>query len=203
MNAGPGAIAGLFVHERHGKVEYPDGQDGKPVFRHRLTGWYGGDKASRFQMDNSKFDFAAFWVFPPYLFCSMLIECSHRIQTHPWRRGLPDLKPISNRPSLTMRLAVRLQRDGHRAAAREIAQADGLPPISPSKGRQDISFHLRRRSATLPHHHTARPRETRRAAERAAAAGTAGAGKRCAPGGGHRCGPEEARCHSRRARAAV
>ncbi|KEF52652.1 kynureninase [Exophiala aquamarina CBS 119918] len=53
MNAGPGAIAGLFVHERHGKVEYPDGPDAKPVFRHRLTGWYGGDKASRFQMDNN------------------------------------------------------------------------------------------------------------------------------------------------------
>lgn len=53
MNAGPGAIGGLFVHERHGKVEYPDGED-KPVFRHRLTGWYGGDKTSRFQMDNSK-----------------------------------------------------------------------------------------------------------------------------------------------------
>lgn len=53
MNAGPGAIAGLFVHEKHGKVEYPEGED-KPVFRHRLTGWYGGDKTSRFQMDNSK-----------------------------------------------------------------------------------------------------------------------------------------------------
>lgn len=53
MNAGPGAIAGLFVHEKHGKVEYPEGSD-KPVFRHRLTGWYGGDRASRFQMDNSE-----------------------------------------------------------------------------------------------------------------------------------------------------
>jgi kynureninase len=53
MNAGPGSIAGLFVHERHGKVEYANGS-GEPVFRHRLTGWYGGDRASRFQMDNSK-----------------------------------------------------------------------------------------------------------------------------------------------------
>ncbi|KAK4942100.1 Kynureninase (L-kynurenine hydrolase) [Elasticomyces elasticus] len=51
MNAGPGAIAGLFVHEKHGKVEYPNGAD-TPVFRHRLTGWYSGDKASRFNMDN-------------------------------------------------------------------------------------------------------------------------------------------------------
>jgi kynureninase len=54
MNAGPGAIAGLFVHERHGKVEYPQGSH-VPGFRHRLAGWYGGDKASRFQMDNSEY----------------------------------------------------------------------------------------------------------------------------------------------------
>ena len=49
MNAGPGAIAGFFVHERHGKVEYVDD---KPVFRHRLSGWYGGDQVGRMNMDN-------------------------------------------------------------------------------------------------------------------------------------------------------
>ncbi|KAK1964336.1 kynureninase [Colletotrichum sublineola] len=49
MNAGPGAMAGAFVHERHGKV---DTSEGKPQFRHRLTGWYGGDKSVRFNMDN-------------------------------------------------------------------------------------------------------------------------------------------------------
>ena len=53
MNAGPGAIAGLYIHERHGTVDYSQGSD-KPIFRHRLTGWYGGDKAVRFNMDNSK-----------------------------------------------------------------------------------------------------------------------------------------------------
>lgn len=52
-NAGPGAIGGLFVHERHGQVDYSEGQDA-PKFRHRLTGWYGGDRAVRFKMDNSK-----------------------------------------------------------------------------------------------------------------------------------------------------
>lgn len=55
INAGPGSIAGAFVHERHGKVEWapdPDSEDGqpKPVFRPRLSGWYGGDKSVRFQM---------------------------------------------------------------------------------------------------------------------------------------------------------
>ncbi|KAI3399459.1 hypothetical protein diail_6721 [Diaporthe ilicicola] len=55
INSGPGSIAGAFVHERHGKVEWAsdaDSEDGqpKPVFRPRLSGWYGGDKSVRFQM---------------------------------------------------------------------------------------------------------------------------------------------------------
>lgn len=51
MNAGPGAIAGLYVHQRHGEVDY---SEGTPKFRHRLSGWYGGDQVGRFNMDNSK-----------------------------------------------------------------------------------------------------------------------------------------------------
>ncbi|KAK0637486.1 pyridoxal phosphate-dependent transferase [Bombardia bombarda] len=49
LNAGPGAIAGAFVHERHGKV----GRDGsgKAEFRPRLSGWYGADKSVRFNME--------------------------------------------------------------------------------------------------------------------------------------------------------
>jgi kynureninase len=53
MNAGPGAIAGAFVHERHGKVDYNE-DDSKPIFRPRLSGWYGGDQVGRFNMDNSR-----------------------------------------------------------------------------------------------------------------------------------------------------
>lgn len=49
INAGPGAIAGAFIHERYGKVE----QTGDTVsYWPRLTGWYGGDKSVRFNMDN-------------------------------------------------------------------------------------------------------------------------------------------------------
>ncbi|EJP70018.1 kynureninase-like protein [Beauveria bassiana ARSEF 2860] len=51
INAGPGAIAGAFIHERHGRVEWEDGSD-RPTYRPRLTGWYGGDKSVRFNMDN-------------------------------------------------------------------------------------------------------------------------------------------------------
>ncbi|KAH8704172.1 putative kynureninase [Talaromyces proteolyticus] len=50
-NAGPGAIGGLFVHDRHGAVDYSQGED-KPVYRNRLSGWYGGDRSVRFKMDN-------------------------------------------------------------------------------------------------------------------------------------------------------
>ena len=40
LNAGPGAVGGAFVHERHGGgVDLP-----------RFTGWWGHDKATRFQM---------------------------------------------------------------------------------------------------------------------------------------------------------
>lgn len=51
MNGGPGSMGGFFLHERHGKVEV-DEASGKPVFMPRLMGWYGGDKSSRFKMDN-------------------------------------------------------------------------------------------------------------------------------------------------------
>ncbi|KAK7733037.1 Kynureninase (L-kynurenine hydrolase) [Cytospora paraplurivora] len=55
INGGPGSIAGAFVHERHGKVEWTSGAESvdgqpRPVFRPRLSGWYGGDKSVRFLM---------------------------------------------------------------------------------------------------------------------------------------------------------
>ncbi len=39
LNAGPGAIAGCFVHERHAEAELP-----------RMAGWWGHDAGTRFQM---------------------------------------------------------------------------------------------------------------------------------------------------------
>jgi kynureninase len=40
LNSGPGAVAGCFVHERHGRnLDLP-----------RLAGWWGNDPATRFQM---------------------------------------------------------------------------------------------------------------------------------------------------------
>lgn len=62
MNAGPGSIAGLYVHERHGTVDYSQDAQ-KPLFRHRLSGWYGGDQAGRMNMDNRKFPLTSQFCF--------------------------------------------------------------------------------------------------------------------------------------------
>ncbi|KAE9979168.1 Kynureninase 1 [Venturia inaequalis] len=51
LNAGPGSIAGLFVHERHGKVDTSEGEESK--YTPRLSGWWGSSKSTRFQMDNN------------------------------------------------------------------------------------------------------------------------------------------------------
>lgn len=51
LNAGPGAIAGLFVHERNGGVS-PAGDRSQRGFTNRLSGWWGSDKESRFAMEN-------------------------------------------------------------------------------------------------------------------------------------------------------
>ena len=52
LNAGPGAMAGIFVNEKYGKVE-TDKETGQKYWP-RLTGWWGNDKSSRFQMTNSE-----------------------------------------------------------------------------------------------------------------------------------------------------
>lgn len=63
MNGGPGTIGGLFVHERHGKVERTptprtngtgnaSENSAQLSYRPRLSGWWGSDKSSRFRMDN-------------------------------------------------------------------------------------------------------------------------------------------------------
>jgi kynureninase len=52
INAGPGSIAGAYVHEKYGNVDVVEGS-ARPSYRPRLTGWYGGDKSVRFNMDNT------------------------------------------------------------------------------------------------------------------------------------------------------
>jgi len=46
LNAGPGAVAGCFVHERHSKNTKWGGEGALP----RFAGWWGNDPATRFRM---------------------------------------------------------------------------------------------------------------------------------------------------------
>src|SRR5262249_54566169 len=44
LNSGPGAVAGCYVHERHGRnIQLP-----------RLAGWWGNDPSTRFQMPRQR-----------------------------------------------------------------------------------------------------------------------------------------------------
>ncbi|KAL3490572.1 pyridoxal phosphate-dependent transferase [Aspergillus germanicus] len=52
LNSGPGGMAGVFVHEKHGEVKTNSGDGELQSFHPRLSGWWGGDKATRFLMDN-------------------------------------------------------------------------------------------------------------------------------------------------------
>jgi kynureninase len=55
LNAGPGAIAGAFVHERHHHTATTASPNGKVEegYLPRLAGWYGADKTTRFNMDKT------------------------------------------------------------------------------------------------------------------------------------------------------
>ncbi|KAL8790798.1 MAG: hypothetical protein Q9213_000422 [Squamulea squamosa] len=50
LNCGPGAIGGLFVHDKHGQVDREAIRNGHEGYQPRLSGWWGGDKVMRFQM---------------------------------------------------------------------------------------------------------------------------------------------------------
>ena len=56
LNSGPGSIAGLFVHEKHGQVDLQALRQGQTGYMHRLSGWWGSEKQSRFEMDNGMQD---------------------------------------------------------------------------------------------------------------------------------------------------
>ncbi|KAJ5081736.1 Kynureninase [Penicillium alfredii] len=51
LNSGPGGMAALFVHERHGRVDEKQA-DSEETFRPRFSGWWGGDLKTRFNMEN-------------------------------------------------------------------------------------------------------------------------------------------------------
>lgn len=89
-NAGPGAIGGIFVHERHGVVDYSEGEDA-PKFRHRLTGWYAGDRSVRFKMDNSKY-----CIFGCASLTNKADMSGGRVQANSWSRRFSIIESLSH-----------------------------------------------------------------------------------------------------------
>lgn len=53
LNSGPGGMAAIFVHEKHGQVNMAKAGAEEGAFRPRLSGWWGDDKSHRFLMENS------------------------------------------------------------------------------------------------------------------------------------------------------
>ncbi|PYI30163.1 kynureninase [Aspergillus indologenus CBS 114.80] len=53
LNSGPGCMAALFVHEKHGQIDKDKIGTAEQPFRPRLSGWWGGDKQTRFMMENN------------------------------------------------------------------------------------------------------------------------------------------------------
>lgn len=55
LNAGPGATAGIFVHERHGKTDAPLREGDNKNYLPRLAGWWGMAVSDRFAMGKCEF----------------------------------------------------------------------------------------------------------------------------------------------------
>lgn len=53
LNSGPGSIASLFVHEKHGYVDAEALKHDENGYVPRLSGWWGGDRSLRFQMGDT------------------------------------------------------------------------------------------------------------------------------------------------------
>lgn len=81
VNSGPGAIAGLFVHSKHGTVDLSLTEDKGPGYRSRFWGWWGHDKATRFEMANSESALPLFCAFINFVQsnCLFSFHCFYQI----------------------------------------------------------------------------------------------------------------------------
>ncbi|MFA5683740.1 MAG: kynureninase [Lysobacteraceae bacterium] len=123
MNAGPGAVAGAFVHERHARADLP-----------RLAGWWGHDPATRFQMgpEFTPTPGADGWQLsnPPILGLTPLIASLDLFQ----RAGMAALRAKSERLTGYLEALIRRHLDD---------LLDILTPAEPSRRGCQLSLRVR------------------------------------------------------------
>jgi len=123
LNSGPGAVAGCFVHERHGR-------SGRP----RFAGWWGHDPESRFRMGPEFVPApgADGWQLsnPPILGLAPLLASLELFH----RAGMPALRSKSERLTGYLESLVRAQLDG---------VLDILTPAEPSRRGCQLSLRVR------------------------------------------------------------
>lgn len=128
LNAGPGAIGGAFVHQRHAQAfDLP-----------RLAGWWGHDKASRFQMpsDFRPLPGAEGWQLSnPSIFAAAPLLASLPLFTTP---GMPALREKSLQLTGLLEQLLRERLSGHLSI---------LTPAQPEARGSQLSIRLHRTPA--------------------------------------------------------
>ncbi|RUS31835.1 pyridoxal phosphate-dependent transferase [Jimgerdemannia flammicorona] len=119
LNAGPGGIAGIFVHERHA-TDYE---------RPRFVGWWGNDKNTRFQMNKGKCIQSSHQttLTPSTHHKRNLHHFSPRIPTVRGRRWLHAFEPVGPQYCLSAGLTGDLRAGDNATLARQIPPTDRLP----------------------------------------------------------------------------
>lgn len=189
LNSGPGGIAGLFVHERHGRVDMEKANAEEGAFRPRLAGWWGGDKGTRFLMNNgTKISFMS-GCSPN--FCSLLAPAR--------RSGIPTLQPVGPGHERSHCFARALQSNVDGRYSKEITTTNRLSRTAASV----MAFRLAFQRGTVHDYHTNGSEGSRCATQRATPARAPGQRPRESRGerGHHR--REKTRCDSRGAGASV
>ena len=126
LNSGPGAVSGVFVHERHVRDA-----NGRGTATRRLEGWWGHDAQSRFQMDPEfvPMPSAEAWQMSNAPILNMAV---HKVALDLFvEAGMPALRERS------LRLTAYLEELVHAVAERTGANLEILTPADPaSRGCQ-------------------------------------------------------------------
>ncbi|KAI1203202.1 kynureninase 1 [Nemania serpens] len=127
LNGGPGCIGGAFIHARNSPAEAPE-----QTFGNRLSGWWGNDKRTRFQME-TKFEpvggAAGFQLSNPSVLDITSLGAS--LEVFELAGGMVPLREKSKRLTAFLEQCLSLLSDGAKALFRNIT-----PPDPAQRGAQ-------------------------------------------------------------------